>query len=57
MLKWQNLSTWQTKKPTKKINRKSKEEKISEEEIEYLENDMLALGHDLDRMAWDMSCE
>lgn len=51
------LSTWQTKKPTRKLNRKSKDEKISDEERERIENSMLALGHDLDRMAWDMSCE
>ena len=36
---------------------KTQEEKISDEEHERIENSMLALGHDLDKMAWDMSCE
>lgn len=40
----------------KAINR-DKWHKKEEEKIEDLENAMLALGHDLDRIAWDMSCE
>ena len=31
--------------------------KKEEEKTEALENAMLSLGHDLDRMAWDISCE
>lgn len=31
--------------------------KKKDEEIENLENSMLSLGYDLNKMAWDMSCE
>ncbi|MBP5594240.1 MAG: hypothetical protein J6Y02_02570 [Pseudobutyrivibrio sp.] len=51
------LSTWQTKKPTMKLEGRRRVKTMSDDERERLENSMLALNHDLNKLAWDMSCE
>ena len=51
-----HLSTWCTRKPTEQLHRRKKIQ-YDEDEREKTEDAMLALGHDLDRMAWDMSCD
>lgn len=49
-----HLSTWYTRKPTEQLHRRKKIQH-DEDEREKTEDAMLALGHDLNKLSWDLT--